>query len=256
MLRLQFRKLMQDPIDTLEAGTVPNAVPAQAVAHLSGGETITYQGTVAHASTPEGGDNVADGLLARLAGIDPNRFADCAALSAHFPHGSTDGSGLGIACADDASGALTCVCSMLQVRDHAITGCVDIRFPLCADCKTLLAQIRRVLAADSFSLAVLLESDPHHTPKDTLLVQKLLAVYEAQTGKKGACIAIGGGTYVHDIPGGVAFGVEEPGWDYHMHGDNEYLPVDQLCQNTEMMVAAILALCGALKTADEKENYI
>ena len=61
----------------------------------------------------------------------------------------------------------------------------------------------------------------------------------------GDVIAIGGGTYVHDIPGGVAFGMEYPGWDYHMHGDDEFLPLEQLEENTRMMAAAILRICGA-----------
>ena len=56
---------------------------------------------------------------------------------------------------------------------------------------------------------------------------------------------MGGGTYVHDIPGGVAFGMEYPGWDYHMHGDDEFLPLEQLEENTRMMAAAILRICGA-----------
>ena len=58
------------------------------------------------------------------------------------------------------------------------------------------------------------------------------------------CIAIGGGTYVHDIAGGVAFGMEYPDWNYHMHGDDEFLPLKQLEENTCMMAAAILRICG------------
>ena len=57
-------------------------------------------------------------------------------------------------------------------------------------------------------------------------------------------IAIGGGTYVHDIAGGVAFGMEYPDWNYHMHGDDEFLPLKQLEENTCMMAAAILRICG------------
>ena len=34
---------------------------------------------------------------------------------------------------------------------------------------------------------------------DSFLVKTLLDVYEEHTGKKGECIAIGGGTYVHGI---------------------------------------------------------
>ena len=168
-----------------------------------------------------------------------------AALAELFPHGCTDGSGLGIACADTESGALTCICSMLHVENGTLTGCVDIRFPVCTTKETVLEQVQAAFAAKGFQCEALIQSDPHHTPKDSPFVQDLLAVYEEQTGTPGECIAIGGGTYVHDIPGGVAFGMEYPGWDYHMHGDDEFLPLEQLEENTRMMAAAILRICGA-----------
>ena len=68
-----------------------------------------------------------------------------------------------------------------------------------------------------------------------------------KTGQPGQCLAIGGGTYVHDIPGGVAFGAEFPGWDYHMHGDDEFMPLAHLIQDVRMIAAAILALCAEEK---------
>ena len=50
---------------------------------------------------------------------------------------------------------------------------------------------------------------------------------------------------MHDIAGGVAFGIEYPDWDYHMHGDDEFLPLEQPEENTCMMTAAILRICEA-----------
>lgn len=244
MLRLRFQKQTGDPIAHFNAGTVPNAVPACAEAVLADGTAIGYTGKAAHASTPEEGDNAITGLLQQLTASSPDRYPDCTVLARLFPHGCTDGSGLGIACADAESGGLTCVLSMLNVQDSLISGCMDIRFPMMAKRGELLRTIREKLGDAGFTLEVLLESDPHHTPKDSPFVQELLEVYTEETGAPGECIAIGGGTYVHDIPGGVAFGMEEPGWDYHMHGDDEFIPLEQLRRNTEMMAAAIVKICG------------
>lgn len=256
MLRLEFFKKTSDPIVSFTAGTAPNAVPADASVCLSDGvkmpkpastemicdnQKYAYKGIAAHASTPESGDNAITGLLAFLA--KHPAFTDCKALSNLFPHSCIDGSGLGIACADTESGALTCICSMMHVQDSKLFGCVDIRFPISTTKEAVLKQVQDAFQSYGFTCRALIQSDPHHTPKDTPLVQDLLTVYEAQTGTAGSCIAIGGGTYVHDIPGGVAFGMEYPGWDYHMHGDNEFLPLDQLLQNTEMMAAAIIQIC-------------
>ncbi len=160
MLRLQFTKATADPIARFSAGTAPNAVPADAAVSLSAafcgtaeqgsqitrqGNELAYKGIAAHASTPESGDNAITGLLTYL-GSD-SAFADCRALAELFPHGCTDGSGLGIACADTESGALTCICSMLHVENGTLTGCVDIRFPVCTTKETVLEQVQAAFAA-------------------------------------------------------------------------------------------------------------
>ena len=155
MLRLEFTKQTADPIVRFSAGTAPNAVPADASVSLSAafcgaakqgsqitcqGNKLAYKGVAAHASTPESGDNAITGLLTYL-GSDA-AFADCKALAQLFPHGCTDGSGLGIACADTESGALTCICSMLHVENGMLTGCVDIRFPVCTTKEAVLEQVQ------------------------------------------------------------------------------------------------------------------
>jgi len=75
-------------------------------------------------------------------------------------------------------------------------------------------------------------------------VQTLLRVFEEQTGMKGECIAIGGGTYVHEIEGGVAFGAEFEGSEYNMHGADENVPIEELMTDIRIQAAAIAALCG------------
>ena len=64
------------------------------------------------------------------------------------------------------------------------------------------------------------------------------------TGNKGHCITIGGGTYVHEIEGGVAFGAEFPNEDSNMHGADEFITEENLLKNAEIMAEAIIELCG------------
>ena len=80
--------------------------------------------------------------------------------------------------------------------------------------------------------------------ENSTFVQTLLKTYERVTGEKGKCIAIGGGTYVHEIEGGVAFGAEFPGKDYHMHSPDEFITVDELLKTAELMAEAIVGICG------------
>ena len=260
MMRIQFEApATKDSILLLKAGTAPNAVPAQAVCVLpalyhkllpencniianSDFVKLTWNGQAAHASTPETGNNAITGLLELLAKLPD--FPMCKALSACFPHGCTDGSNLGIACEDAESGALTCICSQLEIQGDKWVGMMDIRYPISTTKEAIFQQVQKRLQEAGCSCKVIIQNDPHVVPKESPFVQTLLRVYEEETGEKGECIAIGGGTYVHDIPGGVAFGAEFPNWDYHMHGDDEFVPIEHLMKDVRMMAAAILELCG------------
>lgn len=260
MMRLTFHAPISDPISTMQAGTAPNAVPAQAICTMSTSEVpanlpenctasitgdmtqLIWNGQAVHASTPETGNNAITGLLQLLA--DQPGFSSCKALSALFPHGCTDGSGFGIACSDETSGALTCICSEMQIQNGILTSMMDIRYPLCTTKEGIFQIVQERLQTAGFVCEIVIQNDPHAVPEESDFVQTLLRVYEAETGEKGKCLAIGGGTYVHDIPGGVAFGAEFPGWDYHMHGDDEFVPIAHLMKDVRMMAAAILEICG------------
>ena len=86
--------------------------------------------------------------------------------------------------------------------------------------------------------------EPHDTDENSPFVRTLLRVYEAVTGQEGYCLAIGGGTYVHHIEGGVAFGCEFPGTDVRMHGADEFIALPHLMLDAQMMALAVTELCG------------
>lgn len=203
---------------------------------------ISCDGRAAHASTPENGVNAVTALLSLM-----NRVTDEPGLKGIerlFPHGETDGAALGLKCAD-ASGALTCVLSTLSIMPSGeCEGTVDIRFPTCVDLQTVRDKLCAALDSHKLKYEIVIGNEPHIVPEDSEFVQKLLSVYERVEGEKGHCIAIGGGTYVHNIPGGVAFGAERGETDYHMHGDNEFITVDELLRDAVLYANAIIQICG------------
>ena len=75
-------------------------------------------------------------------------------------------------------------------------------------------------------------------------LETLLKIYEAYTGRKGACVSMGGGTYVHDIEGGVGFGCAFPEVDKRMHGPDEFVRICDLLISGKMFAQAIADLCG------------
>ena len=87
-------------------------------------------------------------------------------------------------------------------------------------------------------------SEPHYTEENSDFVRSLLRVYEKITGEKGYCITIGGGTYVHEIDGGVAFGATFPEEDCHIHGCGEFITEESLLKNAEIMAETIVEICG------------
>ena len=84
---------------------------------------------------------------------------------------------------------------------------------------------------------------PHHVPADDPFIQTLARAYETWTGQKSECLAIGGGTYVHNIPGGVAFGANMPGFQCNLHGPDERVSVADLMATAKIYAQVILDLC-------------
>ena len=213
---------------------------------IPGGCGILCMGATAHASTPEKGVNAQTALIKLLLTLplaENETVETLRALSILFPHGVTDGSPIGFDMRDH-SGALTLNFGVMSFENGAFACGADMRCPVCADGLDLAAMFAAAVGRYGFVPA----GDTRHTkahcvPAESPLVKACLAEYERCTGQKGECVAIGGGTYVHEIEGGVAFGVEFPGRDYRIHGADEYADLDEMLLTAEMYAGVIRRLC-------------
>ncbi|MCC8130669.1 MAG: Sapep family Mn(2+)-dependent dipeptidase [Oscillospiraceae bacterium] len=208
--------------------------------------TIEAHGVSAHASTPEMGKNSVTALLELLnkLSLDGEIGEKIEALCELFPYGETNGHSVGIDFKDEQSGELTCLLSILDYENGNLKGCNDIRLPVSFTVNDILNVYKPKLESKGFSTHRSMGMEPHYVPSDSPFVKTLLGVYEEVIGEKGECIAIGGGTYVHDIEGGVAFGAEFMGEDNHMHSADESIKLSQLVLNAKMFALAILRVCG------------
>ena len=207
---------------------------------------ILCKGKGAHASTPEEGVNAITGLIHLLCALPLAKVGSTAALhalNALFPHGDYAGKALGIAQADEMSGPLTLAFSLLELNDTGLSGQFDSRVPVCANEDNCKAVTEAAFAKFGFTAEGGMQA-PHYTPADTPLVSTLLKCYEQYSGRKGECLAIGGGTYVHDIPGGVAFGCAMPGFNGNMHGADEHTCIADQLTAAKIFAQAIIDLCG------------
>ena len=242
MLRVYFTADFNDDIiDGIKAGTVINAVPNRCTT-FCGFEAFFYEGKSAHASTPEKGENAITRFLAEYSREFKNPLL--CGLAELFPHGEFNGKSCGLGYSDEISGEMTCVLSMLNTENGKLNGGIDRRFPLDRTKDEIIKILKEKLENAGFQICSYEGAEPHITDEKSPFVQSLLNVYERVTGEKGHCIAIGGGTYVHDIEGGVAFGAEFPNQDGNMHAADEFITLENLLKNAEIMAEAIIDICG------------
>lgn len=192
---------------------------------------ITVKGKREHASTPENGINAVTAMLSLLGRIYGGKVK---ALSDIFKAGETDGTSAGLKCSDDKSGALTLVLSVINYENGHLDAYCDSRFPVSKTLGSISGKLTDTLKENGFNGEIILGNEPHYVDGESDFIKMLLKVYEDVTGEKGECIAIGGGTYVHDTENGVAFGAEFPNEDNHMHGADESIKTESLLKNAEI----------------------
>lgn len=258
MIRLSFSSKYQGSlIKELHGGTVINGVPAECYAIVSkelpqtqniivekvdSGYKVKYIGLSAHASTPELGNNAITGLIEYLSKFDDSQAIQ--GLANIFPHNDFNGKSLGIFAEDTLSGKVTSVLSLISMDLNFIECKLDIRFPLNTTKEDIISIASKNLEGYGYIVKVIMAENPHHTNENSEFIKTLLKIYKEETGNKPYCQAIGGGTYVHNIDGGVAFGAEFPNDENNMHGDDESISLDSLMINCKIFARAIVDICG------------
>lgn len=208
--------------------------------------TITAYGKAAHASTPLMGNNALTAMLTLVTelGINSDVGNIMMSLSKLFPHSDANGNAMGVARKDDVSGELTMSLDILKFDGNKIFGSIDCRMPVSATEENTAMPTVANLQKIGFNVSSSDIVPPHHVDENLPFIKTLLSSYEKHTGLKGYCMAIGGGTYVHDIENGVAFGCIMPDVDTHMHGANEFMPFEDLVTSAKIFADAIIEICG------------
>lgn len=212
----------------------------------SGQLIISAKGNGAHASTPEKGNNALTGMLELLKDIPFaksegfNRLCEVQKL---FPHGDFNGEASKVKMSDEISGKLTITLDIFEYNTKGLSGVFDCRAPICATNENLRDVLRDTMRKENIILSSDDLVEAHHVSADSDFVCTLLKCYEEYSGRQGECLAIGGGTYVHHLKKGVAFGCTMPGTDNNMHGNDEFANIDELVLSAKIFTQAIIDLC-------------
>ncbi len=207
---------------------------------------ISVKGQGAHASTPDEGNNAVTALMTLLVSMpfaNSEGFVKLCSVNEVFPHGDYNGTTAGVAMEDEISGRLTLNLGIFEYTLNGLKGSIDSRTPICATEENVGIVLKNKLAGYGINIDNTRLSPPHHTPEDSDFVQTLLKAYERYSGRKGHCVAIGGGTYVHDIDGGVAFGSAMPGTKNNIHGADEFAVIDEIIMSAKIFTQVIIDIC-------------
>ncbi len=210
---------------------------------------VEARGQAAHASTPQEGKNALTAMLRLAAALplaDSEGSQAVRALAELFPYEDTCGKTLGIYREDEASGAVTLCFSILRFTAQELSGIFDARLPVGCTEENTKVPVKEKLAEHGIGMDDNKMVKPHCVPGDSDFVKTLLGSYERYTGIKGEPLSTGGGTYVHELERGVAFGCMVPEVDNHMHGDDEFMVIDQLVMSAKIFADAIIKVCNDL----------
>ena len=206
---------------------------------------ITAKGKSAHGSMPEQGVNAVSiliGFLGQLNFVNEDLcrffdfYNDCIGMT-------TDGSKIGIAMADEQSGALTMNPGLLEYDGQAVSVKCDVRYPVTKSSDDVYDGMMPFI--DKYSLGVLKCEDraPIYLDPDSPMIKTFMDCYRDATGDtEHGPIVIGGGTYARTCDNVVAFGAMFPGDPQLEHQPNERISLDRFSQIMRIYAEAIYRL--------------
>lgn len=240
---------------SFDGGTVTNAVPgyAEALVHADaeslpeapcisvaedapGIARVTAAGKSAHASIPEEGVSaiglIVDYLLDNeLCTPDERAYFKLVQQLVHH----TDGSGVGIASADEHFGPLTVAGGTMHMEGDCFVQSMDVRYPTSITADEMTARMSELAAGVGGSFEAAKVVVPFLVDPESPVIQALLCAYNEATGENAKPFTMGGGTYARHFTAAASFGPEKPwekapSWVGGMHGPDEGVSEELLKQ--------------------------
>ena len=198
---------------------------------------LTFNGVAAHGSVPWMGKNAALIAIKYLGEYYKNE--DLKLL--YKLYSGPRGEGVNAAAHSEDMGDNSLNVGLISLDNGKLEMVVNYRHIETVTAEQMINNIKE--ASKPFAIEVLSISPLLYYPKDSKLITTLLRVYQEETGDtQTPIIASGGGTYAKEADNIVAFGMEYPGYDPHMHGVNERIEVAHLVESMGIYAHAIIEL--------------
>ncbi|MDF2519976.1 MAG: putative dipeptidase [Clostridia bacterium] len=207
--------------------------------------TIKAYGVSAHGSTPEMGKNAVSHLLLFLGKLgfqgDAKEFID---FMNEYIGLNLHGEKLGIYLEDEISGKFIFNLGRIIGSKDEVTIQINMRYPVTKSFDDFIETFKEKMEMGKLTEVTLVHKNSLYVSPDAPFIKKLQKVYEEKIGDKAELISIGGGTYAKAMPNIVAFGPIFKGQPMVEHKPDEYIEIDSLLKNIQIMAAAICELAN------------
>jgi predicted dipeptidase len=221
----------------------------------AGSVRLDVLGVSAHSSDPASGINPVSRLFAFLdllraeAVLESNHFTDAARYATD--NWGTDflGNKLDIAWSDPFMGPLTAAQTFVAMDPDRLRTAVNLRLPIGRQPEAVVAEVRTKLDDWATTRRVdvafdISASDPMYRSPEGAWVNALLDIAVAHLHIPREFGSSAGGTSIHDLPGGVQFGLSLPTEKYTGHNANEFKTIDQFLTDLSIITEMVATLGG------------
>lgn len=206
---------------------------------------VKCYGISAHGSTPEKGKNAIAHLMLFLGELefsgDLKEFID---YFNKYIGTDLNGEKLDIYLEDNISGKLIFNLGTIFGNENKISLEINIRYPVTRTFEEFIDAFKEKIRIGKLEEVYLRHKKSLYVSPDTEFIKKLQRVYEEQFGEKAELLCIGGGTYAKAMENIVAFGPIFKGDPMVEHKPDEYIEIDSLVKNVQVMAAAIKELAN------------
>ena len=207
------------------------------IKYLLNGDSLTVYGVAAHASMPSMGVNAISHLFEALYYADINdEFIDFFHRNFALTY---NGELIGYKDIEDDISDATINFGIAFKEGDDIKVTLDMRFPVRSSVKECMRPLENI-KDESNEFVSYSCVEPLYFDIDSPFIKALDKAYRDVTGDyESKMEAIGGGTYAKAIHNCIAFGPEMHGTEYHIHGANECMSIEELKKQVEIYVEAI-----------------
>lgn len=202
-------------------------------------------GISAHGSTPEKGKNAISYLLMYLGKLNmQDDWGKCINFINKYIGLDLNGNNLGIFLEDDISGKFILNLGTISSDEKEISIEINMRYPVTKSYDEFIDCFKEKMKFGEFEEVYLRHKKSLYVSPDSEFIKKLQKVYEEKTEDKADLVSIGGGTYAKAMDNIVAFGPIFRGQPMVEHKPDEYIKIDELIKNVQIMAAAIYELAN------------